>query len=422
MDNIYSELLEYLNGMEIVDTHEHLPPDDKHLTGDVLSVYFSAYLFEDLISAGLPFQDAKRLWDTELPLVERWRTAESYWKLMRNTGYAREAVYTIRELYGINDFSCDNIDELNRRFLKTRQPGIYGEVLHQKLKIETALLDSDLNADSRYFNSTVRMDCFIYPRNLEMFHTIENVTGLTVSSFEDWLEACERYLDDAIAKGARVIKSNLAYERSLNYERSSYHDAEAEFKDILLPLRYPVWDNEYIRTGKKLQDYMMHYILRLAQRRGMAVQLHTGLQAGNGNHIREADATQLTNLLLEYPDVNFGLMHISYPYHIQLTALAKCFPNAFIDMCWSHIISPNAALEALNEYLDAVPVNKIFAFGGDHHHIDAIVGHVHFMRRNLATALAGKVRNGCFDMDFAKFAARQMLYESPKKIYHMREE
>ena len=421
MKDYFDNILEYIQSLTVIDTHEHLPPNDLEMRpdGNILSVYFTAYLYEDLISAGLPLEDARAMLDPRIPLMDNWKRVEPYWQMIRNTGYAREARLTIKLLYEMDDFHGDTLEELNRRFLEARRPGIYEEILHKRCKIETCLLDSDLNADRRYFRSTVRMDPFIYPRNLDMFHEIERSVGFRISRFDDWLEACERYFENAIQIGAVALKSNLAYERGLHYERSTYSEAEREFKDLLVPLRYPPWDHEYIRTGKKFQDYMMHYILGLAQRRGFPFQIHTGLQAGNGNLMRDADPSLLCNLFLEYPDVKFGVMHIGYPNYQTLAVQAKCFPNVYIDMSWAHIISPNASIAALNEYLDAVPVNKIFAFGGDHHHIDAVVGHLHMMQRNLAKAVAGKMQEHSLNLEEAKFVIKRLLYDNPKQVYQL---
>ena len=68
--------------------------------------------------------------------------------------------------------------------------------------------------------------------------------------------------------------------------------------------------------GKPLQDYMMHYILRLANKRGLTFQFHTGLQEGNGNIIYNSDPSLLSNLFLEYPDVDFDIFHIDI--HISI--------------------------------------------------------------------------------------------------------
>ena len=44
-------------------------------------------------------------------------------------------------------------------------------------------------------------------------------------------------------------------------------------------------------------------------------------------------------------------------------------------MCWAHMISPTASINALIEYLDSVPTNKNSAFGGDYRFVDGVYGH-----------------------------------------------
>ena len=59
--------------------------------------------------------------------------------------------------------------------------------------------------------------------------------------------------------------------------------------------------------GSHCQNYMMHYILGLANQRQLVYQFHTGLQEGIGNYISWSDPTLMTNLFLEYPDIRFDL-------------------------------------------------------------------------------------------------------------------
>ena len=36
-------------------------------------------------------------------------------------------------------------------------------------------------------------------------------------------------------------------------------------------------------------------------------------------------------------------MHIAYPYSDELVALAKHYPNVYVDMCWAWSIDPYSA-------------------------------------------------------------------------------
>jgi hypothetical protein len=94
-------------------------------------------------------------------------------------------------------------------------------------------------------------------------------------------------------------------------------------------------------------------VVRLAGAAGLPFQIHTGIQAGS-NYVPNSNPTQLSNLFTLYRDVRFDLFHSSYPYLSECVVLAKMYANVYVDMCWTHIISPSAAKRALHEYLDAL--------------------------------------------------------------------
>ncbi|NQU10969.1 amidohydrolase family protein [bacterium] len=158
-------------------------------------------------------------------------------------------------------------------------------------------------------------------------------------------------------------------------------------------------------------------ICRIADAHGLTYQIHTGILEGIGNVLYHANPALLTNLFLEYENVKFDLFHMGYPYVMELGTLAKNFRNVFIDMCWGHIISPEAARRALVEWLDAVPANKISAFGGDYAFVEGVYGHQYLARGNVAAALAQKVADGSFDLDRAREIARWVFVDNPRRIF-----
>jgi predicted TIM-barrel fold metal-dependent hydrolase len=207
--------------------------------------------------------------------------------------------------------------------------------------------------------------------------------------------------------------------RSLYYARVTRAEAEEAFNAIFGNRHFPEWHQKPIITGKAFQDYMFRYILEIAGRKKLVMQIHTGIQEGNGNLLANSNPEALANLFLDYPDVDFDIFHIGYPYQNVLTALAKNFPNVYIDMCWAHIVSPNASVAALVEWVDTVPLNKISAFGGDYQFVDGVYGHQALAREDVAKALSIKVEEGLFDVSKAGQIARLLLYENPKKIFRL---
>jgi uncharacterized protein len=104
---------------------------------------------------------------------------------------------------------------------------------------------------------------------------------------------------------------------------------------------------------------------------------------------------------------------------MEMGTLAKNFQNVFLDMCWGHIISPEAARRALIEWLDVVPANKIHAFGGDYCFVDGVYGHQYIARRNVAHSLAHKVNDGSISISRAEEIASWMFRDNPIDLFKL---
>ena len=167
--------------------------------------------------------------------------------------------------------------------------------------------------------------------------------GIIVSSLDDYLSSLRKAFEAGVDFGMVAVKSGLAYNRILKYDNTSTERAQGVFDAI--------FSSEVVSTGelKALQDFMMHRVLDMAEEYDLPVQIHTGLQAGNGNIITNSNPTHLVNLFMEHPGVNFCIFHSSYPYGGELSTLAKNFPNVFIDMCWTPVISPAYSIRYLDE-------------------------------------------------------------------------
>jgi uncharacterized protein len=423
MMTIVERLHESVDRLEIIDTHEHLPASDaaRDRNVDVLKEYLAHYFNKDLMSAGLTKENFLRVIDTELPLMDRWRLVAPYWELARNTGYGRSLDLSVKGIYGFERIDGNTIEPLNAAFQESLKPGHFEKVLKQKSRISVSLLDSHLDCDRSLFRSVFRMDNYIFPSNDSDLRSMEKETGVGICSFDDWLLSCETLLDLALSRGAVALKSGLAYRRTLRFERVSKSEAEESFNEIFKYIHIQNRTFDILIAGKKFQDYMMHYVLRLANKRHLTFQFHTGLLEGNGNVIGNSDPSLLVNLFLEYPNVKFDLFHIGYPYQHVLSALAKSFPNVYIDMCWAHIISPTACVESLREWLDSVPVNKICAFGGDYLFVDGVYGHQLLARHNVCRSLAAKVEEGVFDLDRAAEVARMLFVDNPMELFGLQD-
>ena len=421
----YSSLLEHIQSLQIIDTHEHLPfESERSHEADVLAEWLIHYFSCDLISAGLSDQGLATVRDSRQDLQGRWKVVEPYWHAAENTGYGRSLALAARDIYGIEAISAQTIGLLNQRFREARtRGGHYRFVLRDKSKIALSIRDAmpDPPRESPDpFVFTMRTDGFICPTHYSQLRAAGAQAGLEVHTLADWMEVTRRQIEKHVNGKSRVVclKCGLAYQRSLRFDKVTQGEAERAFNELFHDVNLPSW-RPPIKVRKAFADWMMHFVCRVADDHGLTYQIHTGIQEGNGNFVGDSNPTLLTNLFLEYRNVRFDVFHMGYPYVMELGSLAKNFRNVFIDMCWGHIISPEAARRALVEWLDAVPANKISAFGGDYCFVDGVYGHQVLARENVAAALAQKVADGTFGLSRAEEVATWLFVENPKRLFRL---
>jgi hypothetical protein len=421
----FDSLYDRIRSLKIIDTHEHLPfeserPEDSDVLEEWLQQYFSC----DLVSAGLAVADLAFVRDSRKDLKARWKLVEPFWHAARSTGYGRSLALAARDLYGVDEINGSTIEELDRRFREARSKGgHYRTVLKEKSGILISIRDAMPNPYRETddpFVFAMRADGFIAPEHYSQIRSAGTEAGMEVHSLDDWMEVVRRHIERNIDGKSRTVclKLGLAYRRSLRFDKVTFAEAEKAFNDLFADGNLPDW-RPGIKPAKPLQDWMMHFICRVADDNNLTFQVHTGLQEGNGNVIYDSNPTLLTNLLLEYRNVRFDLFHMGYPYVMELGNLAKNFQNVTIDMCWGHLISPEAARRALVEWLDAVPANKISAFGGDYCFVDGVYGHQHLARRDVAASLAQKVDDGSISLSRATEVASWLFVDNPKRIHRL---
>ena len=417
---IRDRLQAHIDELRVIDTHEHLPMEaDRPKDTDVLAEWLTHYFSCDLVSAGLSDEQLEFARNASNPLARRWKTVEPYWGAARSTGYGRALDIAAEGIYGIDGVCAKTIGPLNEAFQAARaKGGHYQRVLKDRSRIALSIVDSNLDCDRKFFASVFRLDDFLCAVHRRDVTRLGREVDVRVHSLDDYKEAMRLHMDKGLARGAVALKCSLAYKRTLHFEKADLRQADADFNELFRQEMLP--PNGPERTlSKPLQDHLMHHMMSLADERGLTVQFHTGIQEGNGNLIRNSNPVSMTNLFMEYENVTFDIFHMGYPYCMELSNLAKNFRNVYIDMCWGHIISPEAARRALAEWLDAVPANKISAFGGDYCFVDGVYGHQVLARKNVTASLTQKVVDGSFDVDRAKQIAQWVLVDNPTKLFHL---
>ena len=382
---------EVVDSIWIIDTHEHLIlEEDRIKIGQDIdfSYLFTHYAKEDLISASNQQGLIDAIYQQKFPEEDRWKLLSFYYESIRSTGYGRVPLIVARDLFEVKEISKDTYPILTKKIKNSSKAGWYKYVLKKRARIELSIQDmGHRKLDSNFYRHVERFDDYIQVSSYSEINVLGEQQNIEIHSLEDYLKALHKAFEEGIEYGMVGVKSGLAYKRILFYENVSEDIARAIFNNILD--EKPVGSLEI----KSLQDYMMHRVLDLTDEFDLPIQIHTGLLAGNGNTLTNSKPTHLTNLFMEYPEVEFILFHGGYPYGGELGALAKNFPNVFIDMCWTYVISPSYSERYLHEWIETVPANKIMAFGGDYSLVEAVYAHSVMARQIVSNVLIEKVRS-----------------------------
>jgi hypothetical protein len=393
---VYADLLK----TKIIDCHEHLQQDSELIqAGDIhIGRLFSQYADCDLISAGMPLSDMKRV-QTEASLApkDRWQLLSPWYKKAYNTAYCEAIRIAVCELYGISELSEDSVEALTAQMLIKISQGFTRRIFDQA-NIDYAMTHP-LSSPNLVFDPDIPYDCFICDM-IDDFTTLEiqaleEQSGIEILCVDDYLRVIDFYFE-RYAHRASAFKTIRAYDRILYWEDVGKGEIENTFNRLLSFNDRP--DKHEI---KSLEDYIMHYLCHKCGEYGIRMKFHTGLHAGNGNMITNSRAALMSNLFMKYPKTGFDIYHVSYPYQEEATVLAKIFPNVTVDFCWMWVVNPSAGRRALSDMLDAVPANKIHGFGGDYRFVEGSYGHASIARREIARVLCEKIEEGRFSEEYA---------------------
>lgn len=401
----------------IIDTHEHLILEEARidLANEIdFSYLFTHYAKEDLISASNQKGLIDAIYQHKFKEEDRWQLLSAYYPSIRSTGYGRVPLIAARNLFEVPEINKNTISILSQKLKEASKPGWYKYVLKDRSRIELSIQDmGHMKFDSNFYRHVERFDNFIQVSSLSEIIGLGDQQNIRIQSLDDYLLALRKAFEAGLEYGMVGVKSGLAYKRVLYYENVPEDNARAIFDAILD--QSPVGTMEI----KSLQDYFMHRVLDLVDEYDLPIQFHTGLLAGNGNTLTNSKPTHLTNLFMEYPEVDFILFHGGYPYGGELGALAKNFPNVFIDMCWMYVISPSYSERYLHEWIETVPANKIMAFGGDYSLVESVYAHSVMARQIISNVLIAKVGSGYLTEKEAIHIANLILRDNAIQIFQL---
>jgi len=426
-DEAAGRIAELINGMPIIDTHEHIIPQQDILEKDVDLfelmgngvTEYGEYIVLDLISSGMSLPN----WNENISPADRWKHIERYITQIRNTSIYRSFVVALQHLCDLpyTEITSATWPDFSACLKKAnRRPDWYKYVLKEKGHIEVAFLDNwwniaDFDVDQELFRPVLRINSFLkYEQRGMLIVTDENdpkniakKMNHKLTDFYSYLSLIDLVFQRAVDSDVACIKSSTAYDRTL-YCGETPLDKAAQI--------YETQGAIPIEEKKQFGDFITHYCIKKAIEYDFPIQIHTGMQATWKSLLEDSNPLQLQNLFAQYREAKFILLHGGFPFTNEAGALVKTFPNVYLDFSWLPLLSKQAAKNALSQWLDLIPANKL-VWGGDCGRVETAYGALIFAKEVVVEALAEKVHDGTFGMDIACHIARGIFNQNASSLF-----
>src|SRR6266496_2034259 len=247
-----------ISSLELVDTHEHLLPEDQwagdnarliegmreagepgwgDASPDILQDLFLNYVPSDLEVAGASREAIAQLFDPAAGDIEfRFSGIRAAWEATQFTGYGEAVRLIAREVYGLDSLTAEGLEGAQSKLEELRQPGERLRLLSEVAGLDHVQID---NFQWACKPDESGPDFFLYDLSWAGFargdvkvEDIYQETGIEVSTLEDLREALaaifRRYAPCAIA-----VKAQHAYTRTLRWEERSDEDAAEALAVVL---------------------------------------------------------------------------------------------------------------------------------------------------------------------------------------------
>lgn len=416
--DLYKRIKKSIDAVRAIDTHDHLRefrlmPDRVHTpqgTGMTLySIWAHSYLTRTTKITHWPKDGSFDTW---------WKRAHDDFDNARATSFYRYLLPAFRDLYGV-DFDTitdEQARELNRRIFENYQNDDWlQEVVTKRANIELMLIDPYWNRlqfarDYRFSVPVFNVSTILSASHPDRTPSVRDSPyvyaqrkKLPTETFDDFLAVIDSLFEDAVAADAVCLKSTQAYLRTLDYQQVSRQQAEAAFG------KPP--EETTAQEQRQFEDFMFWHICRLSAGHDLPFQVHTG-----DARVQGSNPMLLVDVIEANPETKFILFHGGYPWVGETGAIAMKHKNVWIDSCWLPTLSYTMAKRAYQEWLDAVPSDRIM-WGADTVDAEGIYGATELTRECLAEALAEKVERGELQESDANRIGRQIMRENALKLF-----
>jgi uncharacterized protein len=415
----YRRLKTALDAIPAIDTHDHLWPFDR------LPGYVETPRGKGMNLAGLwrnsyfPGVHPLTPWVPGMPFPAWWAKAKHNFDDARATSVYRYQLPAFADLYGI-DF--DSISDAQARELDDRifahyqNPSWLYEVITERANIELMFNDPywnrlDFKTDYPFgvlvFNVTTLVSGFHaseFKNAGDDPYRVATAEGLKVEVLDDYLAVLDRLFAKAKTAGAACLKTTLAYQRTLRFEKVPKERAARAFG-------HPRGELSAAEV-KDFEDFIMWRLVELSAKYELPFQIHTG-----HGRIQGSNPMNLVDLIEANPRTKFILFHGGFPWVGETgIILMRHGSHVWLDSVWMPTLSYATAKRAFHEWLDVMPSSRLM-WGGDANHGEGIYGATEMTRRCLAEVLAERVDSGDLREEHALTIGRQVLRDNALALF-----
>lgn len=171
-------------------------------------------------------------------------------------------------------------------------------------------------------------------------------------------------ISDAIRDPAVVgFKSVICYRTGLNVQPTEDRDTKPLLQSFARTVSQATVSTPRVED-KLMNDWLVRQTLNLlkaakAIQPNKPLQLHTGL-GDNDIDLILSNPAHLQSVIAQYPEVDFVLLHSSYPYTREAGYLACVYPNVYLDLGEVFpMVSRDAQESIVRESLELVPTTRL---------------------------------------------------------------
>lgn len=415
---LFSRIKASLDAVRAIDTHDHLQAFDR-IPGRVMTTQGRGMTLYSLWSHSYLTRTTRiSPWPADKSFDTWWSAAHDDFDDVRATSFYRYLLPAFRDLY---DVDFDHITAVQARQLNDRIYANYRtddwlrNVIVERANIELMFIDPFWNRlqfarEYQFAVPVLNVTTIMRGSHPDRYASASDSPfayaqrkEMSTTTFDDFLAVIDALFEDAVAADAVCLKSTQAYERTLQYNRVSKDQASAVYG------RSP--DNVTAAEQKQFEDFMFWRICQLSTKYELPFQVHTG-----DARIQGSNPMLLVDVIAANPETKFILFHGGYPWVGETGAIAMKHRNVWIDSCWLPTLSYTMARRAYQEWLDAVPSDRIM-WGADTVDAEGIYAATEFTRQCLAEALTEKVGRGELREEHAHQIGRQIMRENALTLF-----